>query len=429
MNRGNKLPGTRSLVITAVLGLAVLIAGPVAWAVLAKADGAVAAVAVVRTSQPVETVSHAKGGIIASIEVADGSAVAPGDALVTLDNRDALAQVASLGASYRSARVVKARLLAEQSDQAEIHLPPDLQRTAALDPELRTEIAGQQALILSRMAETRAARQQGELASQWAERRIRDLSARIALVRRELALLDADKAAQQALVDQGVTSRRSLRDSSRSVLRLQDRLAELNGQISDIGAQAELRRAALDLQDAQRRKDVATQLQQVRARLAELGPRLTAAKEALAAATIRAHVAGRVQLSPQAALGSVVRPAEPMMLIVPDAAGQRLVAEIPASAINRVTTGQPVRVQRHPVDGLAEVRAGVVDAIAVQAVRSQGGAVFAVTILPDVADPHAFDGLHPGQTVTVFLHTKARPIADYLLEPFLQFFSRALRES
>lgn len=429
MTHVSTLSGTRALIVTSFLALSALIAGPVAWAALARADGAVVAVAVVRTALPVEAVSHAAGGIVDRILVSDGDVVEPGQALATLDSSKALAEVASLSAQRRSALVVQARLVAEQDGLPAMIVPAAVAFDASANPALGDEIAGQMALFASRRAEALAAHQQGQLAATWAKRKIAALRTRAALVRSELDLLEQDQTAQEALVSQGMTSRRAVRDSARAVLRLQDRLADINGQIGDIQAQGDLRAAALALQDSQRQKDTATQLQQVRARLAELAPRLDAAQQALAASTLRAHVAGRVQLSPQAAPGSVVRPAEPMMLIVPDGAGQRLVAQVPASAINRVALGQTVRVQRHPVDGLTSIRAGIVDNIAPLANAGNGAPVFAVTVLPDAADPGAFDGLHPGQTVTVFLHTKARPVADYLLEPFARFFDRALRES
>ena len=165
-----------------------------------------------------------------------------------------------------------------------------------------------------------------------------------------------------------------------------------------------------------------------RARLELRGARLRTERNRL-----RAPVDGTVQQLSVHTVGGVVRPAEPLMVVVP--AGVAL--EVEAHVLNRdigfVEVGQPVEVK---VEAFPFTRYGLIDGevahLSADAVVDERlGAVYPMKVrlaAERIRVGGRVVGLSPGMTVAAEIKTGKRRAIEFFLAPLLRYRSEALRE-
>ena len=158
-----------------------------------------------------------------------------------------------------------------------------------------------------------------------------------------------------------------------------------------------------------------------------------AAQDILERRKLRAPQAGVVVDIRTVTPGAVIRSGDPLMEIVPD--GDRLVVEtrLPLDAIDTVYVGRTAKVTLtayHRAKGL--VVKGEVIYVSADLIEDErdGSSYFrarvsldpqSLALLPDIA-------LTAGMPVEVAVQTGERRAGDYLLEPLMRHFGRALRE-
>lgn len=416
-------------VLTGMMAALILAGGLAAWSALAAIDGAILAPGQVEAARVPVLVQHPDGGRVAALAVTEGQAVAAGQALLTLDAAPLTVERAALAAHLAQGLALRARLTAERDGAADVAAPAAL---LAL-PDGARAWADQRAAFAVQ-AQAREATRTAE-AAQAAQVRAAQagLDAAIAARTAEGALIARDLARAQALAAQGLAPAAAADALARDGLRAAAALAATRADRAALGDRLAEVTAAARAREAQGRSQAAVALADLGPRLAELAARHQALAARVQALTLRAPVAGRVHALMVSGPGTVLRPAEAALRIVPDGAAPLIAARLRPDDLDRVRPGQPVQV-RLPATGGRDRPAlpGRIVALGADAVPEGAGTPRHIRV--DIAlDPQALrspdaEALRPGLPIEAQIATGARSPLAWLLAPLSAYFDGALRE-
>ena len=414
--------------------LLLLVGGFGVWSVATTISGAIIAPGLIEVEQNRQIVQHPDGGVVAEIDVIESQSVKAGDLLIRLDGSLLQSELAIVEGRFYEVLARTARLEAERDDATELVFPADLLATGAARTDVAAQIEGQRRLFAARIDS--AARQSEQLGKRSLQisAQIEGIDAQSAAAATQLGLIRTELADQKALLEKGLSQ------ASR-VSALQREEANLQGTVGELiasRAQAEGRITEFDLEilrlAAVRREEANTQLRETGPMVLELAERRRALLERIDRLDIRAPVSGLVLGLQVTTPRSVLRPADPVLYIIPQDRPLVIIAQIVPIHVDEVYPGQSVelvfsafssRVTPHLKGHVATISA---DALTDQ--RSQGQ-YFRAEILLDAGEIAKLEGqtLLPGMPVEAFIQTAPRTPMAYLLKPFTDYFSRAFRES
>lgn len=413
----------RHLVI-GVAAVAVLVVGMGGWAATTEIAGAVIASGRLIVASNVKKIQHPTGGVIGEILVAEGERVEAGQVLARLDPTQIRASLAILSNSANELAVRSARLEAELAEKDEIIVPDGID--AAL-------VRGERDLFEARRAARRG--EESQLRERIAQLRQETvgLTAQIAAKADEIALIGKELESLQVLYDKNLVPRSRLTELKRQ----EARLAGERGQLSAQEAQVRGRIAEIELQILQigqdLRSEVSNELSEVRAKSAELVERKIAVADQLDRIDIRAPLDGIVHQLDIHTIGGVVRPADTLMLIVPEA--ERLTVEVRVAPqdIDRIATGQEALLLFSAFDQRTTPEIfGNVSLVAADTSADEKTGLTYYTVRIDVPERETEKlgevRLLPGMPVEAFVQTGERTVASYLLKPLADQVRRAFRE-
>ncbi|MDO5633004.1 MAG: HlyD family type I secretion periplasmic adaptor subunit [Paracoccus sp. (in: a-proteobacteria)] len=416
-----------------IISILVLFVGFGGWGVLSRISGAVVASGQVELQSSRQVVQHLDGGIVDEILVTEGATVGAGEALIRLDGALLETELAIVESQYFELLARRGRLEAERADATEITFPPDLLAAAETDPEVEALRDGQQSLFRARTDTITQSLDQLTKQSEQVAAQINGLDAQEVALTRQRELLE------QELVDQRSLLQKGLAQAPR-VLALEREAARLDGQIGEIDAtraQAETRRTEIGIESlrltAARRETAETELRDQGYRELELAERRRGLTEQIARLEIRAPVSGVVHELQVRTPRSVIRPAEPLMYLVPQDRPLVIGARVSPINIDEVHPGQQVKLvfsafssrTTPEIDG--EVSRVSPDAVMDEATRMSYYRA-EVTIPPDELSKLGSLSLIPGMPVEVFIQTGERSPISYLVKPLTDYFNRAFRE-
>lgn len=416
------------------LTLVLLVAGFGGWSVGTRLAGAIVAPGQVEVEQNRQVVQHPDGGVVAEILVTEGAAVAAGDVLIRLDGALLRSELTIVENQLYEALARRGRLEAERDGRDRIAFPAELEQAAARDPAVRDLMDGQTRLFAAR-AET-IDRQLSQLDKRKAQiaAQIEGIAAQRGALATQLGLIARELASQQDLFDKGLAQ-------AARVLALQREEARLQGQIGELiaaRAQAEGRITEFEIEAlrlaAARREEAGTQLRDIGTQELELAERRRALSEQIARLDIRAPVSGLVLELAVTTPRSVIRPAEPVLYVIPQDRPLVIAARVPPIHIDQVRAGQPVRLMFPAFSARTTPelngRVTLVSADALTDERS-GATYYRAEIALDAGEIDRLGGkaLLPGMPVETFIRTDDRTPLAYLIKPFTDYFNRAFRES
>ena len=411
----------------------VLLGGSAAWAALTRISGAVVAPGIVQVASNRQVVQHLTGGVVGAIYVKEGDAVEAGDVLMRLDDTFDRSDLAVIESQLHSLLGTAARLKAEQDGRAEIAFDPELLAIAAARADVAEVVEGQKRLTLAR-AEPRD-KQIGQLAERKVQvaRQNEGLESRIVALETQLALIGRELEAQNKLLAQALTN------VSR-VLALQREEAEIIGSIAqarssiaeNAGRLAEIEIAILNIRSGMREEATAA-LPDIEARIAGLKEQRNAKLEMLGRMDITAPMAGAVLGMQVHALRSVVRPAEPLLYIIPQERDLVIATRIPPNQIDQVHVGQDAHLrfaafdQRNTPEIYGQVTRVAADVLADE---RTGLTFYEAQIRPSEGELQKLGDRHvmPGMPVEAFIQTSERSPLEYLVKPLSDYFAKAFRE-
>lgn len=389
-----------------LVALLVFFVGFGGWAALAPLDAAVVASGVVVVAGNRQTVQHRDGGVILRLAVEEGDRVTRGQVLIELGAPELVSQAQALLSQVVDLQMQRARLTAEQSGARQLALPPEW---AALSPEDRA------------VADSAFERHQREVVGgSWSpyDARMAGYRGEITSIGQQERLLGEELAGMRALAAEQMAPLTRVRALERS-------LAELGGRRSEL--------AALIASTQQERYE---ELRRVDARLAELAPQLSGARERLEQTRLRAPTDGAVVGLAVHTVGGVVSAGERLMDIVP--AGQELIieAQIRPEDADDLEPGQitEVRITAFGGRNLPIVHGEVRQVSADRFTDERTGLAYfrAQVAVPrtELEKLSAAGGrrLRAGLSAQIIIPTRKRTALQYLLEPFNQTLWRSLRE-
>jgi HlyD family secretion protein len=413
---------------------AVLVAGFGGWSVLSSIAGAVVTSGQVEVDQQRQVVQHPDGGIVETIVVKDGQVVAAGDLLLQLDGGMLRSELAIVEGQLFELLAQRARLEAERDDRTTLEFDGELAELSATREDVATLLTGQQNLFAARL--DTAAKQTEQLG-----RRMDQIDAQVVGIDAQLVALGT----QQELIVQELADQQSLLDKGLAqagrVLALQREAASLEGQLGELKslrAQSEGRKTEVELEilrlASTRREEANAQLRELGGRVLELAERRRTLTERVQRLEIRAPVSGIVLGMQVTTPRAVIRPADPLLYLIPQDRPLVIVAQVSPIHVDEVRVGQDVKLLFSAFSSRTtpEVQ-GQVSVISADALTDQRTQVpyyrAEIILKPGEREKLGEVTLLPGMPVEAFIQTDLRSPMAYLVKPFTDYFNRAFRES
>jgi len=423
----------RRFTIGAATAAVILVAGLGGWAAFAQLAGAVIAAGEVRGASNRQVVQHRFGGTVAAIEVRDGERVQAGDVLLRLNDTQLRAERAILQRRLDESRARRARLTAERDQVAAIAFDDDLLARAEHDTDLSSIIAGQERLLAARSAtynETRA-----QLLSQRAQidEEIAGFEAQILAAGQQKAILLPERDIQQELYTQNLIRRTAVVELELRIAEIDRDLALFVSEIAAARSRIVESEIALSRLEAERLEEVIAESRELDIQILDLEDELLTVADKLSGTEITAPVAGVVHASIIHTPGAVIRPADPILSVVP--LGEPLVVElrVEPQSIDRLHRGQSAMLRFPAFNARTTPELeGTIKRVSADRVidKATDQAYFVAEVVLSAPELERLGGrqLVPGMPVEAFVRTTERTPLSYLLKPLTDHLSRAFRE-
>ena len=430
----DRFTSSRRPLLVGFLTILVLLGGFGTWAVTTNIAGAIVASGQIEVEQNRQVVQHLDGGIVAEILIEDGTMVERDDLLLRLDPSLLRTRLSIIESQLFEVTARRARLEAEQDGVHQITFGTLLEEAAVRNTEVAGLMDGQTRLLDARLTTMSQEIEQLRERQAQIENQISGLDAQEAALDRQLELISRELADQQSLLERGLSAVTRVLSLSREQARLEGSLGDLQarrasalGQISEL--ELEITRIG-----SRRIEDATTRLRDVQVREVELREQRMAILEQLDRLEIRAPVGGIVHNMSVFSDRAVIRPADPILYIVPQDRPLVVTARIPPSSIDQVYPGQTASL-RFPAFNQRVMRSidGMVTRVSADVFTDQttGGTYYRAQIrisedqlerLPEGS------ALLPGMPVDAFIRTVDRTPLEYLIRPVADYFRAAFRE-
>lgn len=417
-----------------VLGLVLLLGGFGLWSTGTKISGAIIASGRIEVDQNRQVVQHPDGGVVAAINVDEGDTVTAGQVLLRLDSVDLESRLSITESQLYELMARRGRLEAERDGQPKIKFDPLLMKAAEENPDAQDLIDGQKRLLQARADSIaqeidQLQKRRGQISEQ-----INGIEAQQVSLGRQLELITEELIDQQSLLERG------LAQASR-VLALQREEARLSGQAGELTAQkaqAAGRITEIDVEilklATRRREEAITTLRDLQYRELELREERRALIGQMQRLDITSPVDGVVYGLQVFAIRSVLRPAEPVLFVVPQDRPLVINAQIEPIHIDKLYLGQDVTLRFSALDQrqTPELTGQVVQisADAFEDESTRQSFYRAEIELSEGEQARLPEGvtLIPGMPVEAFIRTEERTPIAYLVKPLTDYFAKALRD-
>lgn len=416
------------------LGLCVLlVAGVGGWATFTQISGAVIAPGQLVVESEVKKVQHPTGGVVGELLVHEGSRVRAGEVLIRLDETQVRANLDIVLKAMDELAARRARDEAERDGATAITFPPDLLTRRASDPAVAHLIEGETRLFVSRVAGR--AGQKAQLRERVLQLReeIKGLTEQVAAKAREVGFITGELEGVRGLYAKNLVPLARVNALERDAARLDGE----RGQLVAATASARGKIAETELQilqiDGDMRTETSKDLAEIRGKWSEYREKRVAAEDQLKRVEMRSPQAGIVHQMTVHTLGGLVTPAEPAMLIVPEADQLAVEVKIAPQDIDNVRLDQPA-VLRFPAfnQRVTPEIEGVVSRVSadVSTDPKSGVSYYVARIrLPDDQRQRLGPArLVPGMPVESFVQLGDRSVLSYLVKPLSDQIAKAWRE-
>ena len=423
----------RPLVLFGYVTLFLLVFGIGAWAAVSRISGAVVGAGALEVQGNRQVVQHPTGGVIKEINARDGSTVEAGDVLIEIDGEDLNPELDTVEGQWFEMLARKSRLHAERDGLDAIAFDPELTSRAADTPEITTLIAAQEQQFVARRKsrteeESQLLEQQTQIGNQ-----NDGLVALQAATGSQIDLLSREIEGLKTLFDQGLTEITRLLTPQRELARLEGvagqveaSIAENRGKIAEI----EIQRVRLV---SKAREDAIAELRELEFQEIETRERRRQILDRMARLYLRAPVSGTVYGSTADTVRAVIRPAEPVMYIVPKDTPLVVRTRIETIHIDQVHVGQVAMLRFSAFDQRTTPEiTGHVTEVSADAYHDEqtGQRYYKADIRIDDGETEKLDHvtLLPGMPVESFIRTTDRSPLSYFVKPMQDYFTRAFRD-
>jgi HlyD family type I secretion membrane fusion protein len=422
----------RPMKVGAVI-IGVFVLGLGLWASLYSRETGITAPGSVKVESNRKTIRYREGGTVRQILVKEGQRVRPGQPLILFDDVQPRAAYDVYQSQYDGLLAQAARFNAEGTNKAALEFPPELTARMA-DPRVAGMIRDQQFLFTTRL---QLFQSQNSVLSQRLDQlqtQIEGQQAQVASVEEQRRLTAEEMAGYQILYDKGFAPKPLILRYQRSIADLAGRKGSLLADIARLRQQIGETRMQMVATRDQRESQAAEGLRDAQARLADVTPRLTAAKQALDGTIVRSPVDGYVFNLTQFTIGGVTGAGELLMDVVPANAPLMITAMIKPEDVDDVHVGMDARVR---LSGLNQrwhaplpAKVAVVSADRIDNERT-GQSSYRVDLR---IDPKELTKLKHGATITPGMPAQAlivagkRTVMGSLISPITDTLHDALRD-
>jgi HlyD family secretion protein len=382
-----------------------------------------------------QVVQHLDGGVVAEILVDEGDTVPEGQTLIRLDSNLLNSQLLIAEGQLFELMARRGRLEAERDSNSEIVFDEDLLEAARARAEVAELLDGQERLFRARQESVTKETEQLEKRRGQIGNQIEGIVAQQRSRRSQLELIEQELVSQQSLLDKGLAQ-------AGRVLSLERTKAELEGELGELiasQAQQEGRITEIDIEilklGTTQREDAITQLRDLQYRELEVAEQRRSLLEQLSRLDIKAPVSGIVYGLQVHTPRSVIRPADPVLFLVPQDRPLVIAAKVETIHIDQIHLGQSVTLRFSALDQrLTPELIGTVMQVSADAFVDEASqaSYYRVEIQlnegeVDKLPPGAI--LIPGMPVEAFIRTADQSPIYYLVKPLADYFTKAFRET
>lgn len=394
--------------------------------------GAIVASGAVAVEGKPKAVQHPDGGIVAAINVKDGSLVKKGQVVIRLDDTLLRADLNIYTNQLLEAVAKQNRLIAEREGRDRIIW--DLSLLEALDVEPSKGITeGQEKLFKARLRTRNG--QIDQLTKRVAQFRSQLVSYEFQRMaaNNQVTLLNEELVGLEKLHEKGLVAMRQVRTTKRQLEELisnaggaSAEMARMKNSINEVDLQ--ILQVELDFTQA-----VLTELSDVELEIKNLTQQILATRTKLDRTEVRAPVNGMVHELSVFTVGGVIGQGTALMSIVPQTEVLQVEIKIEPQFIDQVHIGQNAGVRfaafnQKTTQELTGIIAAVSPATTID--PTFGNAYYAakVQITDEERQKLGGERLIPGMPVEVFVKTAERTALNYLFKPLTEQLYRAFRE-
>lgn len=425
----------RGPLVFGLFGLLVLLGGFGAWAALSSIAGAIVASGRIEVDRNRQIVQHLDGGVVAEILVDEGDTVTVGQTLIRLDPSRLQSDLVIVEGQLFELMARRGRLEAERDETDTVTYDPELLKIAVDRPEVAELISGQDRLFQARLESVTRETEQLEKRRGQIGNQIEGIKAQQASLAIQLDLIAEELRNQQSLLDRGLAQAATVLNLRRTDANLEGTLGELKAS----EAQAEGRITEIDIEilkiGTRQREDAISRLRDLRYRELELAEQRRSLKERLDRLEISAPVSGIVYGLQVHTPRSVIRPADPVLYLVPQDRPLVLAVRVEPIHVDEISVGQPVIIHMSALDRRQTPELnGTVSKVSADAFDDPniGMSFYRAEVVLNEGEMERLPKgtiLLPGMPVEAFIRTTDRSPMAYLIKPLADYFNKAFRES
>ena len=402
------------------------------WAAVAKLDSAVVAPATISLEGNRRVVQHFEGGIVEEILVQEAMAVEEGQVLLRLNGIEARSNLEVLSARLDVAHLVEARLLAERAMADTLKLPEkmlsnnfEVVKAALVDQE---GFFNDRRMILKSQKDI--------------------LSARVEQIYVQIEGLELQKSALERRIDNYTKMLVRMRDGESKGLiqgnqlsQREDELIEIEANLGQVISEIAQARASIgetELQTLQLtqeyRERASTELEQIRAEISELSERRKVAADILNRTEIRSPGSGSIQNLKVHTRGSVVRPGDVLMELVPEDEELIINARVSPIDVDNVAPGLQTEVRFSAFKTkLIPIMLGSVETVSGDVITPDNPNespyyLARVTVDENDIPEEIRDRITAGMPVDVVITTGERTVINFIASPLMDAVRKSMIE-
>lgn len=413
--------------------IAVFVFGLGLWASLDKLATGITAVGEVRADTMRKTLRQREIGIVKQILVAEGQQVKAGQPLLLFNDVEARAAVDVLQNQYDTMITQNARFNAEATGAATINFPAEIMARIG-QPAVAQLIRDQEFLFTTRR---QVYESQTAVLGQRVEQQLTQVSgqqAQLDSIVEQQRLTQEELDGYRKLNEQGFAPKTLVLRYERSMAELAGRKGQLQADIARIRQQMGETRLQLTQLRNERQNQSAEGLRDSQTRLADVIPRLTAARQSLAATVVRAPVDGHIFNLTQFTIGGLVGAGENVMDVVPLGAPLTVTAMIRPEDVDEVRVGMTTKVRLTGLNQrFNDALDGTVSVVSADRMTNEknGAAFYRIDVRIDPAELKKLKKgvqMTPGMPATVTVVGGNRSVMGYLISPITSTWEDAFRE-
>jgi HlyD family secretion protein len=367
--------------------------------------------------------------------VRNGQYVAQGEVLIELDTRRQQGELDFTQAQLFELQARQSRLKAEQGDLQSVRFDPSLVKQSRVNASFASLLDGQRQLFQATrrtiaIETTKLENQKQQIAAQ-----ISGIDAQEMALIRQLELIAQELATQQSLRARKLTS-------ASAVTALERQQASLRGSLGEVASNRAAARQRLIETDLELGRLVSRHLEKGVATARDLDAPirqyqrdLRALREEITQAQVRAPVSGIVYGMTLRTARAVLRPAEPLLYLIPQDRPLIVAMRVSPKHIDQVALGQKTKLRLSALDQRVTPEVwGRITRLSADAIPDEAGgeAYFrAEMVLPAEELGRLPTGVRllPGMPVEAFIRTGERSPIAYMVKPVADYLARAFRES